>query len=536
MSKRIHHQFRLLAEVRWHILRNSLRLKGKKLELAGQIFAILSGTLISLVLGAVMGAATFLTLMKGRTIIIPFLLEGIFVAWVLGPLMIEGSSPSLDFREIARYPVSFRLYYLLSLGYGLLDPWALLCLVWFFCIWMGIAMARPGWAVPAAFWFQALALVNLLLNRALFGALEPLINSRRGRDTLVAILMFFVVSLQIVIYVVLPRWGKRLAPMLRGALVTLHQTLPAGLAARGLLGESWTDTLIALSGLCGFGLFAAMLVWRQTRRNYLGEISSDGPSARRTAQMRPGWDLPWLGGVTSAIVEKEFRYARRDFRVWMTCISAPLMAFIFATSSNGSRILGFNPKLGMGAVYPLVTAFVLVGFIRQTYNFFSHDGRGFQCWLMSPVDFQRILAGKNLALGILMSGSFATATLILTVSGGVSPILILSMTGAFIFAALAMLAAGNFFSVIFPIKVEFGRVSEGKPSFIAVLLGLVVQGTILGILALLFFLTRQLKMDLLPLFALPLMILPGIMGYAYSLHASAKYVQFHAEEIYAALT
>ncbi len=536
MGQTIKHQFWLLAEVRWHIMRNSLRLKGKKLELAGQIFVVVLGAVISIALGTVMGGVTYLMLMKGKAAIIPALLEGIFGAWILGPVLIEGSSPSLDFREIARYPVSFRLYYLLNVSYGLLDPWALLCLVWLACVWLGTVAARPEWAVPAAFWFLVFATLNLLFNRALFGVLEPLMNSRRGRETLLAGLMVFLVSLQIVVYVVFPRWGKRLVPLLGSTFSAIHQALPAGFVSRGLLGEYWMDTVVALCALAGYALFAALVLWRQSWRNYQGEISSEASPTHHAVQMQPGWELPWLDGVTAAIVEKELRYARRDSRAWMSCISGPLMAFIFAASSDAIRVMAIAPKIGLGTIYTLLTGFLLINFVRQIYNFFSHNDRGFQCWLMSPVDFQRVLVGKNLALGILMTGSYAAATLILVLKGGISIAQILSVMGGYIFAALAMIAAGNIFSVRFPTKGEFGRVSEGKPSIVAVLLGLLVQGSIIGSIALLFYLARRLGMDLLPLVALPLMILLALKGYFFSLRASARYVQFHAEDIYVALT
>lgn len=531
MSDSIKHQFRVLAEVRWQILRNSLRVKGKKLELAAQIFVVVLGAVISLGLGTVMGGATYLLLVKGYTGIVPGLLEGIFWAWLLGPVVLEGSSPSLDFREIARYPVSFRLYYLLSAAYGLLDPWALLCLVWLGCIWLGMASARPAWAVPAALWFLAFAALNLLFNRALFGVLEPGMNSRRGRERLLAGVMFFAVILQLVIYVVLPRWGGLIVPALARILSFIHRALPAGFVSQGLLGGHWTDRLIALWALTGYALLAAVVLWRQLWRNYQGEVASEAPQFHGSVQMQPGWKLPWLDATTSAIIEKELRYARRDSRAWMSCLAGPLTAFIFAVSSDAMRMMAIAPKMDPSLIYALLTGYVLVGFGQQVYNCFSYDAHGFQCWLMTPVDFRQVLAGKTVALSMLMAGSYTVVTVLLAAKGGISFGHVLAVTGGLIFGALAMLAAGNFFSVRFPTKFEFGRISSGKPSPVAVLCGVAVQASILGSLCLVFYLSRRWELSLLPLVVLPLMILLALKVYLISLRTSSKYVQCHSEDI-----
>lgn len=536
MSDAIQHQFRLLAEVRWQIMRNSLRVKGKKLELAAQIFAVVLGAMIAFALGATMGGVTYVLLAKGKTRIIPMLLEGIFGAWIVGPVLIEGTSPSLDFREIARYPVSFRLYYLLNVAYGLLDPWALLCLVWFGCIWLGIAAARPDLAVPAALWFLVFAIVNLLFNRALFGVLERVINSRRGQEALVAGLLIFMASLQVATFTVLPRWRKLIRPALEKAVPFIHHALPAGFVCRGLLGANWTDSLIALWALMGYGLLAGLVLWRQSWRNYQGEVSSEAPRARLAVQMQPAWNLPWLDGLTAAIVEKELRYARRDLRAWMSCLGPPLMAFIFAAGYDVMRETAPGLNVRMSTVYTMLTGLLLIGFAQQIYNFFSYDARGFQFWLMAPANFKRVLVGKNVAVGLLMTGSYAITTALLVAKGGISFVRFLGVTGGFIFGALAMFAAGNILSVRFPTKFEPGRINSEKPSVVTVLIGLFIQGCIMGSLALLFYLTHRLGTDLLPVVALPLMISLALKAYFSSLRASARYVQFHAEDIYAALT
>ena len=76
-------------------------------------------------------------------------LLAMFLVWQLAPILFEGYSSGLNFREVARYPVSFRVYFLLSLAYGVSDPAAITCMFWLFSIWLGgchgAAWPGPSW-------------------------------------------------------------------------------------------------------------------------------------------------------------------------------------------------------------------------------------------------------------------------------------------------------------------------------------------------------------------------------------------------------
>jgi hypothetical protein len=536
MSENVEHHLRLLLEVRWQMFRNSLRVKGQKSELAAQIFTAILGTAIGLGLGLTQAGAAYLLLLKGKTFIVPLLLEIIFFGWLVGPVLLEGSSPALNFREIARYPVSFRLYYGLYTASGLLDPWALLCLLWLGCIWLGIALARPEWAIPAAFWFLAFAAVNLLFNRILFGFLERVMSTRRGRERVVGVGLLLFVFGNIGIYTVVPRLGWSFLDIIGRALISVHQAFPAGMASRGIQAESWVDTAIALVGLIGYAGGTAGVLWRQLWANYQGELISETQPRGWAVQMRPGWRLPFLSDVDSAIIEKELRYTLRNPRYLMNSLIAPLMALMVA---SGSTFLDEVARKQFARVYPLVYPFIAAYLILavgpQACSCFCFDSQGFYRWLTSPVELRRVILAKNFALGCLLALSFAAVTFLLALARIPSLGQIVMVTAGLSFAALAMTGAGNLFSVRYPTAIEYGRISAKKVSYRALLLGVPIQVGIAGSLALVFYSAQRWHLDRLPLVALPLLVLLASKFYLFSLNSAARYAGLHSEEIAAQL-
>src|SRR5262249_49035238 len=118
--------------------------------------------------------------------------------WQFGPILFEGYSPGLDFREVARYPVSFRLYFLLSSAYGLSDPAAVIAMFWLFSMWLGVAIARPDWWFTAALALLVFAVFNLLLNRWVIGLFDRFQSTRKGRERMVFVMLLFIVLVNIV--------------------------------------------------------------------------------------------------------------------------------------------------------------------------------------------------------------------------------------------------------------------------------------------------------------------------------------------------
>lgn len=531
----VKHHFRLLAEVRWQVFRNQLRQKRKKEELAARLTMALLALVAAVGIGLLLGGAAYASSLKGRYIV-PGLLWAVFLVWQGAPLLLEGASPSLNFREIARYPVSFRLYYLLNTAYGLLDPAALLCLVWLGAIWTGMTLARPAWAFRAAILFLVFALINLLFNRVLFGFLERLLSTRRGRERFIAAMLFLLVFGQLGMILLVERAGKKGLGKTGRVLARIERFSPPSLASRAIPGGGWAGTAAALGGLAAYAGAAALVLRRQLRRNYQGEVTAETPAVRGALQVQPGWKLPFLGDSASAMVEKELLYLLRSPQAVIGLL-VPIVVAVMATLGSGimQKALALNRLAAPSWLYPGMVGYLVLVLGEQAYNSFGFDAGGFHRWLMAPASLRRVFVVKNATLALLLTFNFLAVTVVFRAGSHITLKDFLVVSVAWAYASLATFGAGNLFSAWYPVGVDYGRLSGKKVSEITVLLRLLANLLIVGSLILVFYGARRWNLDLLPPVAFSLLALLGLKFYLYSLEAASEYTRAHAEEIAAAL-
>src|SRR5205814_7575582 len=111
-------QIRLIAGLRWRILRNSLRKKNNRLDLMGLIFTgVFSGILvIGFCFAFYAGAYAFVS--QGRMEWMALLFWGIFIFWQVFPVFVAGFGANFGFRTLLRVPLSLPAFYIIGLGYG----------------------------------------------------------------------------------------------------------------------------------------------------------------------------------------------------------------------------------------------------------------------------------------------------------------------------------------------------------------------------------------------------------------------------------
>ena len=113
----------MLLLLRWRLFVNSLRRPNRRAELGLQVlWAFFGGVFRPARQRRFLWRDVSALLQTERADFLDFLLLAMFLIWQLAPILFEGYSPGLNFREVARYPISFRLYFLLSLAYGVSDP------------------------------------------------------------------------------------------------------------------------------------------------------------------------------------------------------------------------------------------------------------------------------------------------------------------------------------------------------------------------------------------------------------------------------
>jgi len=521
--------FRLVAELRWNLFRNSVRVPRGRVEFLSTLLIALIASVIVLGIGLVAGASAYALVLKTRALGLPVVLWPIFIFWQLGPLFMEMAGPQIDLRQLARFPVPFHVHALLHAAFRLLDPVGLISAFWLLCVWVGVTLARPAWLLPAGMLLAVFAALNLLFAGVLIAFADSLMRTRRGREAFTGALIGAGVLFQIAVYAVAPR----LSPAgIRLFLKMLNQVSPPGLAA-AVLGESIPRALLSAVGLALYGAAAAFAAHRQLRGLYAGEVISDSRPGRRGRAL-PGWRFPGLSPSLSAALEKEVRYSLGDLRTLMSMLAGPLGALIFVLGAQIVHSAALHYSLPV--IYAGLLAFAALALGETAYNSFCYDGAGLYRWLLAPVPLRAAFAAKNMVVSFLMAASFALTTLFLSRAAGFSWKYVPAAGLAMAFVCLGVLGCGNLFSAWFPTRVEYGSFNARNPSGATALLGLLTKAAILGCCGLLGYAWRRWHDIWIPAIALPVLIAAAAVFYAFSLRAAPSYIERHSEKAASALS
>jgi hypothetical protein len=526
--------FRLLTGARWQCYRNLLRRSG--VQRANLLTSILTWLLASIgAIGSALafGLMGFASATHSRPALLGMALFFVFALWQMAPVIFEATSPTIHFRDIARYPVTFRTFYLLHLAYGLLDPAALLGISWLLSLWVGMLFAKPVWALHAVLPFLLFGVMNLLANRFCMTLLERVLGSRKGRERVFLGLLLCSIALQVAFYAFLPRAGADGLKALVPHLLPLWTWSPPGLTA-GSVAAPAAGLVIAMAALAAYGLVALLLLRWQLRLIFSGEVYSESQRVTGAVQVAPGWKLPFVSDKTSAIVEKELRYCWRESRTMLNVAMPALFAAMIAisrgafarTMATGLKVQAGDPR--MQSTFSGASIF-LIAFVA--YNCFGFEREGFQRWPLSSATSREILVGKNLALCLLWTVSVIAVNTVFLFAGNFSYTrFALSIVGV-IYGGLAVLAAGNQFSVHIPTKVEPGSVTSKVLSQGVILGSIVLLITIAGLAWTTVWLGRRLALPWITPLGLVVLALIAAGVYIVSLNNAARYLDGHIEQI-----
>lgn len=466
-------QFALLAGVRWQVFRNSLLKRQKQQELIFKVLFWLSALSMVVIGGLVFFAATYFLFPKkpGMLIAIFWVL---FVVWQIVPLLLEGQSPALDFREIARYPIPFRLYFFLSVAYGMLDPAAVIASAWALCAWAGVVLVKPAIAPRITLAFALFAVLNLFMNRVVFAWFAKLTQTRRGRERVMAVSLIFAVCMQVVLWL-MPRNVERY-PWLPGLIRAVNHALPPAWAVDIVLGDNPAFVRGSIAMFAATIAFAALFAWL-CRRTFAGESASEGARRSGAVQVSPGWKVPLLNDATSAVLEKEIRYVLKDPRVFTNLITVWVFCFISAAGSGMMKdAFHLDISKSGNTLYPAMIGYSLLVINMMSFNCFGQDPPGFQRWLLSPLPMRQILIAKNLAFGTLVVLNLLMVTVIMRLGAAIPLSQFIKTALGLAYVALTMTAIGNVLSVWFPKKVEPGKISGKNVSEAAIVISMFTLG------------------------------------------------------------
>ena len=272
--------------------------------------------------------------------------------------------------------------------------------------------------------------------------------------------------------------GEFTAYMMRhaGSLGSLRWTPPGAAAIAltdGLRAGGERSLALALAVLALYTIILVSVTYLIARRAALGaggmKRASVHVRTRREAAAQTGWQVPFLSPQISAVIEKELRYAMRNAQLRMMAVM-PLV-LIAVRVLQGSRPGEGSARAGAAltsagsfAAYTeglLVAAGVLYVFLilsSLSCNLFAYEAGGMRSFILSPVDRRTILLGKNLTIAFL---AFVFCAVLLAVNQLVFRDLTLPALAfaalSFIFFAACFAVIGNWLSLRFPKRLQFGK-------------------------------------------------------------------------------
>lgn len=482
-------QLKLIAGLRWNMLKNNLQRKNNRWDLIGMILAAAGSAVVVVGLCVAFYAGAYFFLTTGRASWMPLLYWTIFLWWQVIPILVAGFGANFEFRNLLRFPLSLRAFYILGLGYGFADFAAVSSLCWIASMLVAAAVGRVQLLPVMMVASLLFVLVNVTLERLIGSWLEKIFAKRRARELLVGLFVLSMVSMNF-LNLAMQHWGGRGSRPRILHLVAYFSWLPGSLAGNAVAAASDADTqslVLTVGGLLVWLGAASGLLWIRYRAQYLGEELSESaaplagkrePRRRSVSLGLPGFLSPPVAGV----MRKEFHYLTRNGFSFLALIIPPIMVIFFTMefAGNNSQIRehGLAPQL----FFPAAMAYLILILLSPAYNSFAFEGHGIQSYFMAPVRMRDVLVGKNLFLVSVVAVELVISLGVLVWRIGFPGLpLFLSTITAAAFAVMGQLAIANWSALSFPKKMEIGKMKGQRNSGVAVWTAFGVQILIGGI-------------------------------------------------------
>src|SRR5215207_4808056 len=482
-----------LIWLKWALVRNSLR---SRRAVAGRVAAalgVLAGLGLSLAAATGVGAGAYLIashsgrggvgsreLSAGFAVLL-VIFTFLFLMWALMPLALGGGSRFEPSRMLL-YPVSLGRLFAFDFLSELTSLTSVFVVPSLCALCVGVGLGRGNLAAGLAVAFVSVAF-GLSLSKLLSAGVGALIQARRTRGETLVALLGSVLGLLGVAFGMTGGVMKQLMPLVErhpGFLEGARWTPPGAAAhalARGLFAGDTASLVVSTLTLAAYAVGCLLLAYRVARRTALGAGGGGGvkraaptaaaagaPSAARGGGRGAGyagWQLPFASPQFSALFEKEVRYAMRNAQLRVIALMAVALTMLLRmgpAGASGRRIWGtFTPYAeGAGTVFSVIYIFMLVSPVST--NLFGYDGSGMRALVLSPASRRTMLLAKNAVVTLI-------ALLLVAVGVGVggfvigdlsAPVLLFALL-TFVTTAALFAPFGNWLSVQFPKRVQFGK-------------------------------------------------------------------------------
>ncbi|HUK31401.1 MAG TPA: hypothetical protein VLV89_09830 [Candidatus Acidoferrum sp.] len=512
-------QVRLVMWLRWRLFRNGLRKSTAKMNFIMTVITETIWGLLAIASGIGLMFAGYFLADGHKTGILTIIVWGFSFFWQFIPVITAQFAPDFDISGLLRFPLRFPVFFALSVSYGLADPIALACVYWHICLGIGIGIARPdlaGWVVLV---LGASILMNLLFNRMIFTWLDRLLAKRRTREIMVVVFTLFIIGIQFSQFL-LRQEGTRIAGTLTRWMPVLTM-LPPGRVAAGLTaafeGHS-SEAFIAAGGVLLYAVAFAGLYTIRLRAKYRGEDlgESAAPSTRKPVRVRaaaapapvpaaPAGGIHFLSAPVAAILAKDIRYFYRNTAMLMNLI-IPLILIVFFRVSTMNIASKGAPHASIFAGdfgYPVAMFYVFLLTSQLCQNSLAYEGRGIERLFLSPISFRDVMLAKNIFQGALIAVEALFVLAIILLMGPPPKLDIMLATWAGLpLVAIINFIAGNWLSIQFPRKFEFGVRRQNAAGMTV----LISMGILLGTMAIIA-ISSALTIWLAGLWLLPIVLL-----------------------------
>ncbi|GAC1457802.1 MAG: hypothetical protein PVSMB2_13210 [Ktedonobacteraceae bacterium] len=465
-------KLRWLFWLRWKtFIRNYTRSSGRIGRIIGVVFLVLFGLPI---MGGIAVATYFgyrLLPSPANAEILFIVLTGVYLLWIVLPLLEFTVNEGLDISKLALFPLT-RAELMLSLIFtSLLDVPTVGLLIVLGAVVAGWAVSLPlalmTFLTMVVFYAQVIGISQLVL-----ALLARVLQSRRFRDLSIILIGIFSSSYYLFQQFVLRGLGiMHIYDNLKaGAISPYLQWFPPGIAARTIQRAAqgdWSMSFVWLGGLLVTTVLVLYL-WQLVVERGLTASESGSSSVRRRKTERATM-MP-VSAATSAstilierivasqffaIAVKDIKYYRRDPQLLRLIFQSFISMFVliavtlFNTSDSGRLVVGSWAVM----VAPLYALFALTSF---SYNVLGMERQSLTSLFLFPVNPKQVLWGKNIVTFVLGLVEVLVLVLVSAFVGNgwhlVVPALAIGIAGIGI-----ILGCGNFSSIFFPQRMPQGR-------------------------------------------------------------------------------
>ena len=114
-------QIRLVAGLRWRILRNLMRTRNSRWDVFGLVWAAIFASAFVIGMCWLLWWGAYFSVSTGQYAWLLLLFWCIFLFWQSFPIFIAGFGAPFEFRTLLRFPLRFSTFYIIGLAYGLAD-------------------------------------------------------------------------------------------------------------------------------------------------------------------------------------------------------------------------------------------------------------------------------------------------------------------------------------------------------------------------------------------------------------------------------